>query len=138
MAEAVLQFLIQLHPVLPHISIDHFDHFLDCFLAVVRKRCDEAFGGQIVPGARWEAILCHNELGNIRSFEEWGPPWCRESHLHLFISDHIGQRIDELTLIVHIVGRGVGERYGAGGGFGPGGSGTATAAGGGGRTRLFS
>jgi len=51
----------------------------------------------------------------IRSSEDWVAHCSQEWHLPLFCRDCEGKRMDELHLIVHMTGRGVGGKSGAGG-----------------------
>ena len=118
MSEGVFQCLFELHPVLPQISGHHVDKFLDGFRAVVRECCDNIFCRGVGVGARGEDFVLPDELGFVRSSEDWGAHGARECHLLLFLRDGEGQGLDELPVIVCMIGQGVGPRSRAGGGSG--------------------
>jgi len=116
MADGVHQFLLKPLPVLPQISIDHFDRFLDHFRAVWQERWDEVINRQVGPGARREAFVRIDEVGNVYCSEDWGAHAAPEWHLLLFHHNGKCEGHNELPLFMDMIGRGVGGRSSAGGG----------------------
>jgi len=104
MSEGVLQLFFHLHPVLSQISVHHFDSFMDRFRAVVRERCDSIFGHQVGPGARGEAFVRLDEFGDVYSSEDWVAYGAREWNLVLLPRNAEGQGMDELPLIMTMIG----------------------------------
>ena len=140
----VLPLHFQLHPVHPHISSHHLDSFLGCLWAVVREYCDNIFGRQVSSGVWGKALICLDEFVDVHYSEDWGTHGAQESHLLSFLHNGEWEELNELPLIVCMIGRGVGRRSSAGGesglawGSSNGWSGMATGAGGGCGLRVFS
>ena len=144
MSEGVLQLHFQLHKVLPQISVHHLGSILHRVRAVVPQHCDIILGRRVGPGASGELFLPLDEFGDVCSSKDWGTRAAREWRLLRLLHDGAGQVLDELPLIVCMIGRGVGRRSSAGGGSGLAsgssnkGSGTATGTCGGSGLGVFS
>jgi hypothetical protein len=118
MSEGILQLLFQLHPVLPHISIHHLDSFVGQFWAVVSELSDNILGRQVGPGSRSEGVVSLAEFSDVCLSKEWCAHVPQFLHQVMHLRDGEGTGLDELPLIMYVIGGGIGRRPSAGGGSG--------------------
>ena len=90
MSEGVIQLPLQLHPVLPQISVHHFDSLLDTFQAVVWECCHNIFGPWVGAGATEEAFVGLHECGDVGSSDDWAAHGAQHWHLLFFLHDGEG------------------------------------------------
>jgi len=104
MAEDILQFLCKQLLVLLQISVDHFDHLLECVRPVIWVGHNNVFGHWVGPSVWWVAFIFFNIPGNNFSSDDWSAHGSGERNFPLFLGDDEEQGLDELPVIVHRVG----------------------------------
>jgi len=97
-------------------SVHHFVHFLERFQEAVWEGCDGIPYRWVGPSAWWEAFVHLDALCNVRSSEFWDVHGAEEWQLLLFLGNGDGQGLNELLLILWMIGRGSRGTSGASGG----------------------
>jgi len=110
MSVGVFLFLLYYLPVHLQLSVHHLDCPLHSFWPVVWEGCNDVISCWVSPSARSLAFALCDEHGNIHFSENWGTDGSRTCDLFLFLCDHQCQGLEQLPLLVHMVGQGVGRR----------------------------
>ena len=64
-SECILQLLLQLHPEVPSIAVNHMERLLDCFAAVIQQCDQHIISPQVGDGARGEVFVLSDDIDNV-------------------------------------------------------------------------
>jgi len=105
MVEGIFQFPNQLLPFRLQISSHHIDWLLNEIWTVVQHCYDNFPGCLVSSGVRWQTVLYINENDNFCSFATLSAHGYQVWHLALFFRDDGSQELNELLLIIQMIGQ---------------------------------